>query len=120
MVIGCIQRDSRYLNCFFQKCVFLVLDFDSLLELKLLLKILDLGDQIDLDYFFPQYFGINLVLELWLKVIFMIQKLRNYKFELKNLKKKSDNLEDINKESNLMRKTFGEKKSKRSRLVGQC
>ena len=35
-------------------------------------------------------FGINLVSELWLEVVFMIQKLRSYKFELKNLKKERE------------------------------
>ena len=39
----------------------------------------------------------------------MIQKLRNYKFELKDLKKESYDLEDVNKD---MTKTFGEKKNK--------
>ena len=50
MVLGCIQRDSRCLNCFFQNCVVLVLDFDSLFELKLLLEVLDLGNQIEVNF----------------------------------------------------------------------
>ena len=50
MVLGCIQRDSRSLNRFFQNCVILVLDFDFLLELKLLLEILDLSDKIKDNY----------------------------------------------------------------------
>ena len=50
MVLGCIQRDSRCLNRLFQNCVILVLDFDSLLEFKLLLQILDLGDKIEVNY----------------------------------------------------------------------
>ena len=46
---------------------------------------------------------------LWLKIVVMIGKLRNYKFELKDLKKESYDLEDVNKD---MRKTFGEEKNK--------
>ena len=37
------------LKLFLQKCVFLVFDFDSLLELKLLLEILDIGDQLEVN-----------------------------------------------------------------------
>ena len=39
----------------------------------------------------------------------MIGKLKNYKFELKDLKKKSYDLEDVNKDK---RRTFGEEKNK--------
>ena len=43
LVVHCfIQRDSCWLNCFFQKCVFFVLDFDYLFEFKWMLEILDL------------------------------------------------------------------------------
>ena len=38
------------LKSFLSKTCFLDLDFDSLLEFKLLLKILDLGDQIEVNY----------------------------------------------------------------------
>ena len=50
MVFDCLQRDSRYSNRLFQNYVILVLDFDSLLKLKFLLKIIDLGDQIEVNY----------------------------------------------------------------------
>ena len=50
MVLGCIQRDSRCLNRFFRNYVLLVLDFDSLLEFKLVLQILILGDKIEVNY----------------------------------------------------------------------
>ena len=50
MVLDCIQKAFCCLNRFFQKCVFFVLDFDYLLELKLMLEIFDFSDQIEVIF----------------------------------------------------------------------
>ena len=45
----CVYMGFSLLKSLF-KSVFLVLNFDSLLEFKLLLEILDLGDKVEVNY----------------------------------------------------------------------